>query len=145
MKKFILLIIFIYANIYAQTFYYNAISNSSKTIDYFIAFYPEIALIQSDADGIITVIKTVVINGKDADPLECNDNKWFLLLKDGTLIGNYTTAATSDDDACIYTVHPGETHVQSVKYKYARKIRLSDIKGVWFFSNGQLFKTYKNQ
>jgi len=143
MKKFILVIIFICANIYAQTFYYNAISNSSKTIDYVIGFYPETASIQSNADGTITVIKTAVINGKDADPLECNDNKWFLLLRDGTLIENYITAATSGDYACKYTVNRGETHVQWVTY--AREIRQSDVIGIWFFSNGQLFKTYKNQ
>lgn len=143
MKKLLAVFLFVFVPLYAQSFFYNAISNPNKTIDYVIGFYHESASINSSSDGSYTTFKTAVINGKDADPLVCNDNKWFLLLKDGSLVCNYTTKATSGEYACNYTVYRGETHIQYVAFD--KEIRAKDIVGVWFFTNGQLFGTLKNE
>lgn len=143
MKKIAVLFLFVYVSVYPQSFYYNAISNSSKTIDYVIGFYHETGSINSNSNGSYTTFKTAIINGKDADPLVCNDNKWFLLLKDGSMVCNYTTAAKDGEYACNYTVYRGDTHIQYVAFH--KEIRPRDIVGVWFFTGGQLFGTFKNE
>ena len=108
-----LLLISVFAN--AQTknpFYYELISNDTKTTNFVFGFYPSSFSFQESKEVTgFTSIKGAVINNATGS-LKWNDYKICILLKNGKLIRSYTTVAKEGDYVCDYTVAGSTTHYQ---------------------------------
>lgn len=98
-------------------FFYESISNPEKTIDYAFGVYPTRSeYIRNSNGGGYTKMRVAVINYSKQD-LKWNDYKVYILLKNGDLFYNYTTAAKEGELACNYVVKPNETHIQYVCFE----------------------------
>jgi hypothetical protein len=138
-KKLILLglicIVFLMAapsSLKAQTdpFYYESISNPSKTINFIIGFYhtKNEYITRDDGTG-YTKVRMAVINKEGADAFSWEDYKIYVMLKNGDLFYNYTTKAQDGDMACKWTVQPGQNHIQYVCFDKAFDV--NQIERVW--------------
>lgn len=120
------------ASLKAQTdpFYYESISNPSKTINFLIGFYhtKNEFITRDDGTG-YTKIKMAIINKEGADPFKWSDYKIYIMLKNGDLFYNYTTKAQDGDLACTWTARAGETHVQYLCFDKAFDV--NQIDRVW--------------
>jgi len=116
----------------AQTdpFFYEAISNPSKTINFLIGFYftKNEFITRDDGTG-YTKIKMAVINKEGADPFTWSDYKIYVMLKNGDLFYNYTTKAQDGDLACTWTARAGDTHTQYLCFDKAFDV--NQIERVW--------------
>lgn len=111
-------------------FWYESISNPSKTINFLIGFYhtKNEYITRDDGTG-YTKVRMAVINKEGANPFQWDDYKIYIMLKNGELFYNYTTKATDGDLACRWTVQPGSNHVQYVCFDKAFDV--NQIEKVW--------------
>lgn len=119
MKKLMLILTFCivaistYAQDKKEPFYYESISNPSKTINFVIGFYP--SLYSYDAalnnnEGASTV-KMAIINNSTEDYVWKN-YRIIVQLSTGETFTNYTTSTTEGQYSCKYIVAGSETHYQ---------------------------------
>lgn len=98
-------------------YFYEVISNPDKTIDYAFGVYPTRSeYVRNSNGGGYTKMRIAVINYSKQD-LKWNDYKVYILMKNGDLFYNYTTAAKEGELACNYVVKPDETHIQYVCFE----------------------------
>ena len=122
-----------------KPFYYESISNDSKSIDFVFGFYPSTYSYNEtkDVDG-FTSIKTAVINNAKRNDLKWNDYKIMILLRTGKMLRSYSTVAKDGDYACNYTVDGGTTHYQY--FCFHNKFTNEDIDKVWLImGDDQIF------
>ena len=117
----------------AQTknpFYYELISNESKSTNFVFGFYPSTYTYTENKDmEAFTSIKSAVINNS-SDSIKWKDYKIMILLKSDKLIRSYTTVAENGDYACFYTV-PGNSTTHYQYYCFHTKFTNDDIAKVW--------------
>jgi hypothetical protein len=114
----------------SDPFWYESISNPSKTINFLIGFYhtKNEYITRDDGTG-YTKVRMAVINKEGANAFEWDDYKIYVMLKNGDLFYNYTTKATDGDLACRWTVQPGTNHIQYVCFDKAFDV--NQIEKVW--------------
>lgn len=113
----------------AVPFYYQVVSNPSKTINFVFGFYPTTySYVEGKDLEPYTSVKAAVINNAD-NSIYWNNYKIMILLKSGKLIRSYTTVAKTGDYSCEYNVKSGETHHQY--YCFHKKFTNEDIDKVW--------------
>lgn len=121
-----------------KPFYYELISNESKTTNFVFGFYPTTySYVEGkDVDG-YTNIKSAIINNAKGR-LEWENYKINILLKTGKLIRSYTTVAKEGDYACNFSVSAGDTHYQY--FCFHDKFTDADIDKVWLvLGDDQIF------
>jgi hypothetical protein len=120
-------------------YYLGVFSNTTSTIKFTMGAYPHSINHSKKSDGsLYTVMRVALVNNEKADPIEWNDFKIYILLKDGTLVYNFLTTATSGEYACKYQVAPGTTHMQY--YCYDKIFSASDIDKVWLHFGDSVFQ-----
>ncbi|MFN4285078.1 MAG: hypothetical protein ACK4E8_03850 [Lacibacter sp.] len=114
----------------SDPFWYESISNPSKTINFLIGFYhtKNEYITRDDGTG-YTKVRMAVINKEGADPFYWDDYKIYIMLKNGDLFYNYTTKATDGELACKWTVQPGQNHIQYLCFDKAFDV--NQIERVW--------------
>jgi hypothetical protein len=130
---------------YAQQtseYYLGVFSNSTNTIKFTMGAYPNSINHGKKNDGsLYTVMTVALVNNEKAEPIEWNDFKIYILLKDGTLLYNFLTTATTGEYACKYQVAPGTTHMQY--YCFDKIFSATDIDKVWLhFGDSQFQHLY---
>ncbi len=122
----------------SDIYYYEKISNSSKTINFLIGVYvTKNEYISSGDDEGYTKIRMAVINDKNADRFKWNDYKIYIQLKNGDMFYSYTTKATEGETNCTYTVSPDETHIQYICFD--KKFDVRDISKMWLSMSDNKF------
>jgi hypothetical protein len=120
-------------------YYLGVFSNSTSTIKFTMGAYPHSINHSKKSDGaVFTVMSVALVNNEKADPIEWNDFKIYILLKDGTLIYNFLTTATTGEYACKYQVAPGTTHMQY--YCFDKIFSAADIDKVWLHFGDSVFQ-----
>lgn len=111
-------------------YYYESISNPSKTINFLIGVYvtKNEFITRDDGTG-YTKIRMAVINQEGADPFKWSDYKVYIKLKNNDMFYNYTTQAKDGDLACNWTVQPGQNHIQYICFDKAFDINQIDM--IW--------------
>lgn len=133
----------------AQTneYYLGVFSNNLNTIKFTMGAYPNSINQSKKNDGTLyTAMRVALVNNEHAEPIEWNDFKIYILLKDGTLFYNFLTNATTGEYACKYQVAPGTTHMQY--YCFDKIFLASDIDKVWLSFSDSEFKAlylYKDE
>lgn len=125
-------------------FYYESISNPSKTINFIIGVYhtKNEFITRDDGTG-YTKMRMAVINKEGANPFTWSDYKIYIMLKNGDLFYNYTTKAQDGDLACNWTVQPGQNHIQYVCFDKAFDV--NQIERVWLgMSDNKFFDLVKS-
>lgn len=114
----------------SDPFYYESISNPSKTINFLIGVYhtKNEFITRDDGTG-YTKMRMAVINKEGADPFKWNDYKIYIMLKNGELFHSYTTKAQDGELACTWTVQPGSNHIQYLCFDKAFDI--NQIDRIW--------------
>lgn len=130
---------------YAQQtneYYLGVFSNTTGTIKFTMGAYPNSINQSKKNDGTLyTAMKVALVNNVTAEPIEWNDFKIYILLKDGTLFYNFLTTATTGEYACKYQVAPGTTHMQY--YCFDKIFLASDIDKMWLsFSDSEFQHLY---
>jgi hypothetical protein len=121
-----------------KPFFYELISNDSKTTNFVFGFYPTTySWVESkEVDGYTNVKAAVINNAKGS--LTWNDYKINILLKSGKLVRSYTTVAKDGDYSCNYSVPGSETHYQY--FCFHNKFTNEDIDKVWLvMGDDQIF------
>lgn len=143
MKKNLLLLGFLLLSFssFAQTknpFYYELITNDTKTINFVFGFYPTTyTYTESAGQDPFTSIKGAVINNAKSS-YEWKDYKICILLKSGKLIRSYTTVAKDGDYDCTYSAGAGQTHYQY--FCFHTKFSDKDVDKVWLvMGDDQIF------
>jgi hypothetical protein len=126
----------------AQTknpFYYELISNESKSTNFVFGFYPSTYVYTENKEmQAFTSIKGAVINNA-SDSIKWKDYKIMILLKSDKLIRSYTTVAENGDYACFYTV-PGNSTTHYQFFCFHTKFTNDDIAKVWLvMGDDQIF------
>ncbi len=122
----------------SDIYYYEKISNSSKTINFLIGVYiTKNEYISSGEDEGYTKIRMAVINDKNADRFKWNDYKIYIQLKNGDMFYSYTTKATEGETNCTYIVSPDETHIQYICFD--KKFDVRDISKMWLSMSDNKF------
>ena len=128
--------------IYAQQtneYYLGVFSNTTSTIKFTMGVYPNSINHSKKNDGsLYTVMTVALVNNEKAEPIEWNDFKIYILLKDGSLIYNFLTTATTGEYVCKYQVAPGTTHMQY--YCFDKIFSPSDIDKVWLHFGDSIFQ-----
>lgn len=111
-------------------YYYESISNPSKTINFLIGVYvtKNEFITRDDGTG-YTKIRMAVINQEGANTFKWSDYKIYIKLKNNDLFYNYTTQAKDGDLSCNWSVEPGQNHIQYICFDKAFDI--SQIDMVW--------------
>lgn len=119
-------------------FYYELISNDSKTINFVFGFYPTTySYVEGKDVDPYTSVKAAVINNAKGS-LTWNDYKINILLKSGKLIRSYSTVAKEGDYACNYSVSGGDTRYQY--FCFHTKFTNEEIDKVWLvMGDDQIF------
>ena len=127
------------ANAQNMPFYFEVISNDSKTIDFVFGLYPTTYQYTEGKDvDPFTSVKVAVINSAKTNELKWNDYKVCILLKSGKLIRSYSTAAKDGDYSCNYVVPANDKHIQY--YCFHTKFTSDDIDKVWLtMTDDQIF------
>ena len=114
----------------ADYYYYESISNPSKTINFLIGVYvtKNEFITRDDGTG-YTKIRMAVINQEGANTLKWSDYKIYIKLKNNDMFYNYTTQAKDGDLACTWSVEPGTNHVQYICFDKAFDIDQIDM--IW--------------
>jgi hypothetical protein len=111
-------------------YYYESISNPSKTINFLIGVYVNQNEYKTRDDGTgYTKIKMAIINQEGANPFKWSDYKVYIKLKNNEMFYNYKTQAEDGDLACTYTVNAGDTHIQYLCFDKAFDIGQIDM--IW--------------
>jgi hypothetical protein len=124
-------------------YYLEVISNQSGSINLTIGAYPQsISPNKRDDGSIFTVMKVALINNVNAQTFNWKDYKMYILTKQGELLYNFTTTATTGDYACTYSIKPSETHLQF--FCFEKLLSASDIDKIWisFSDNKFIALTY---
>lgn len=144
MKRNLILLIsvfFITSGVFAgQPFYYEVISNSSKTIDYTFGFYVnDYTISKASDDKEYVAFSGAVINNSTSN-LDWNNYFVIVRTKDGKLNFNYLTAATSGDYDCTFVCSGKETRM--TKFCFHDIFKPSDVESVYLFdkSNNKAFQ-----
>ena len=145
-KRFLIPILFLcmilfHNTVIAQTadYYLGVFSNTTNTIKFTIGVYPNSINQSKKNDGTLySAMRVALVNNELAEPIEWNDFKIYILLKDGTLFYNFLTTATTGEYACKYQVAPGTTHLQY--YCYDKVFTEVDIEKVWLCFSDSEFK-----
>ena len=120
-------------------YYLGVFSNSTNTIKFTMGAYPHSINQSKKNDGTLySAMRVALVNNEKADPIEWNDFKIYILLKDGTLFYNFLTNATTGEYACKYQVAPGTTHMQY--YCFDKIFAASDIDKIWLSFSDSEFK-----
>lgn len=131
----------------AQTdpFFYESISNPSKTINFIIGlYYTKNEFITRDDGTGYTKIRMALINKEGADAFKWSDYKIYIMLKNGDLFYSYTTKATEGELACTWTCQPGQNHIQYVCFDKAFDV--NQIERVWLsMSDNKFFDLVKSE
>ena len=111
-------------------YYYESISNPSKTINFLIGVYvtKNEYITRDDGTG-YTKMRVAVINQEGADPFKWSDYKIYIKLKNNDMFYNYTTQAKDGDLSCNWTVEAGKNHIQYVCFDKAFDINQIDM--IW--------------
>ena len=119
-------------------FYYELISNESKTTNFVFGFYPSTySYVEGAQVDPYSSYKGAVINNASGS-LKWNDYKIMILLNNGKLVRSYTTVAETGDYDCDYTVPGGETHYQF--FCFHTKFNADEISKVWLvLGDDQIF------
>lgn len=114
----------------ADYYFYESISNPSKTINFLIGVYvtKNEFITRDDGTG-YTKMRMAVINQEGAEPFKWTDYKIYIKLKNNDMFYNYTTQAKDGDLACNWTVQAGQNHVQYVCFDKAFDINQIDM--IW--------------
>ena len=114
----------------SDPFYYESISNPSKTINFLVGvYYTKNEYITRDDGTGYTKMRIAIINKEGADPFTWSDYKIYIMLKNGDLFYNYTTKAEDGELACKWTVQAGQNHIQYVCFDKAFDV--NQIDRVW--------------
>ncbi len=143
LKKQLLLAGLILLSVFAKAqtgkpFYYELISNESKSINFVFGFYPTSYAYNEtkDVDGFTSIKGAVINNSKDR--LHWLDYKVNILLRSGKLLRSYTTVAKDGDYQCNYNVEGSATHYQY--FCFHNKFTNDDIDKVWLvMGDDQIF------
>lgn len=120
-------------------YYLGVFSNTTGTIKFTMGAYPNSISQSKKSDGTLySAMSVALVNNINAEPIEWNDFKIYILLKDGTLFYNFLTTATTGDYACKYQVAPGSTHMQY--YCFDKIFSASDIDKMWLCFSDSEFK-----
>ncbi|WP_018344709.1 hypothetical protein [Cytophaga aurantiaca] len=137
-----LLIVALSKQVFAQQtneYYLGVFSNTTGTIKFTMGVYPSSINQSKKNDGTLySVMSVALVNNEKAEPIEWNDFKIYILLKDGTLVYNFLTTATTGEYACKYQVAPGTTHMQY--YCYDKIFSATDIEKVWLHFGDSQFQ-----
>lgn len=118
------------ANAQSDPFFYESISNPSKTINFLIGvYYTKNEFITRDDGTGYTKISMALINKEGADPFKWSDYKIYIMLKNGDLFYNYTTKASDGELSCNWTVQAGQKHIQYLCFDKAFDV--NQIERVW--------------
>ncbi|MBS1626814.1 MAG: hypothetical protein JSR09_04890 [Bacteroidetes bacterium] len=110
-------------------FWYEHISNNSKTIDFLFGFYPSyLTKSETQTGKKYTSVKCAIIN-KAQSEYKWDDYKVCILLKNGELIRSYTTVAETGLFACKYDIKSGDTHYQN--FCFHTTFDVGDIDKIW--------------
>lgn len=111
-------------------YYYESISNPSKTINFLIGVYvnKNEFITRDDGTG-YTKIRMAVINQEGANTLKWSDYKIYIKLKNNDMFYNYTTKAEDGELACTWSVEAGKNHIQYICFDKAFDIGQIDM--IW--------------
>ena len=128
-------------------YYYQAVNNGNKTIDFVFGFYPATTHYNESKDfPAYTYIRGAVFNKSSKETLKWNNFKVDILLKSGKLISNYTPFSKDAPYRCDYVVMADSTAYQL--YCFHTQFAKEDIDKVWLLmSDDEIFNlTYdKNE
>jgi len=112
-----------------EPYFSQIIANPDNTLRFnFYVFHDRYKWVESK-EATYAEIPIVIQNDAQAQPLKWEDYKIFLLLADGTLLNNYTTVAKDGVYSCVYSLAPGDQHVQHVCY--GKSFSPKQITKVW--------------
>lgn len=121
-------------------FYYEVISNPDKSIDYSIGFYQTIYTISEASDNKAYVAYSGSVINNSTYSLKWETYNIAVLLKNGDLVFNYTTAAEAGEYDCTFTVGYNETHY--TKFCFHTIFKPEEIQDVYLF-NKSTMKAFK--
>ncbi len=113
----------------ADPFYYEVISNPTKTIDYSIGFYHNVYTISTASDNADYVAYSGAIINNSTSELSWYDYHIAVQLKSGELVFNYLTAATSGEYDCSFTLDSKET--RHTKFCFHTVFKPSEIQNIY--------------
>jgi hypothetical protein len=97
--------------------HFEIIANADKSINYTIGVYPTLSeYVRNNNGNGYTKMRIAVINNSKQE-LKWNDYKIYILMKNGDLFYNYTTATKEGELSCNYVVKPDESHIQYVCFE----------------------------
>ena len=117
-------------------FYYESISNPSKTLNYIIGFYSNDFTISRASDDKDYIAYAGAVINKSSTTLKWSDYYMIVKKKDGDLVFSYETAATSGPFACSFEVAENETH--HVKFCFHNVFKTDEIADVYLFDKSVL-------
>ncbi|MDD4971829.1 MAG: hypothetical protein PHT07_20575 [Paludibacter sp.] len=117
-------------------FYYELISNSSKTIDYVFGFYSSDYTISRASDDAEYVAYSAAIINNSTSSLKWNDYYMIVKKRSGDLVFSYETAASTGLYACKFDVSGKETH--KMKFCFHDIFKTDEIEDVYLFDKSML-------
>lgn len=120
----------------ADPFYFEVISNPGKTVDYSIGFYHTVYTISTASDNADYVAYSGAIINNSTSMLLWSDYHIAVQLKNGSLIFNYITAATSGEYDCTFSLDSKETH--HTKFCFHTVFKPNEIEKVYLFNKSTM-------
>ena len=117
-------------------FYFELISNPSKTIDYVIGFYHTNYLISTASDDKEYVAYAGAVINNSSSTLEWEDYCMVVRKKDGGLVFSYVTAATSGEYCTKFVLAGKEKRL--TKFCFHDNFKPSDIADVYLMDKSLL-------
>ncbi len=127
----------------SELFYYESISNPSKTTNFVIGFYPSLYTYDAtlnNNEGAST-IKMAIINNSDQD-YAWKNYRIIIQLTTGETFTNYTTSSTEGQYSCRYIVAGKETHYQYLCF--SKKFDPKKISKVFLLIDDAIFDLAKS-
>ena len=127
----------------SELFYYESISNPSKTTNFVIGFYPSLYTYEAalnNNEGAST-IKMAIINNADGDYVWKN-YRIIVQLTNGETFTNYTTSSSEGQYSCKYIVEAKKTHYQYLCF--SNKFDPKKISRVFLLIDDGLFDLQKS-
>ena len=120
-------------------YYYQAVNNADKTINFVFGLYPATIHYYEGKDfPAYTSVRTAIFNKSSKDSLKWNDFRVDILLKSGKLISNYVPFSKEGPFGCNYSVAADSTHYQL--FCFHTKFIESEIDKVWLqMSDDEIF------
>jgi hypothetical protein len=120
-------------------FYYESISNPSKTINYVFGFYSSDYTISRASDDKEYVAYSAAVINNSTSTLKWDDYYMIIKKKNGDLVFSYETAATTGLYACKFDVSGNETH--KLKFCFHDIFKTNEIEDAYLFDKSVL-KTF---